>query len=203
MLDCVGDCCSGLLQLECDCPRAGDEPRDVADCWSRVFQQFEGILKVAFRFSGMPYDEVGAERKVGIALGEFMCKVGVVLYGMAPVHGSEDVFAAALDGQVEELVDSFVGECVEKRFLVALYMARIPHSESKVVVATYAEKNLLCKFGEICADVEAVAGAVLPGQLDFVAAVIDEGLYLFNDEIAIEAFEAAFDKVCAAEGAGI
>ena len=59
------------------------------------------------------------------------------------------------------------------------------------------------EFGKICADVETVAGAVLAGQLDFEATVIDERLDLIDNGVGCKAVKATFDKMRAAERAGV
>lgn len=59
------------------------------------------------------------------------------------------------------------------------------------------------EFGEIGADVETVAGAVLAGQLDFEATVIDERLDLIDNGVGRKAVKATFDKMRAAERAGV
>ena len=91
----------------------------------------------------------------------------VVASCVAAVHRLEHVFAAALDGNVDELVNAIIREAIQKRFLIAEDMARIAHAEADAVIAVHVREDSLREFGEIRADVEAVAGAVLAGELDF------------------------------------
>jgi hypothetical protein len=64
-------------------------------------------------------------------------------------------------------------------------------------------QNPLREFGEVCADVKAVAGAVLAGELDFEATIIDERLDLIDDNVRCKTVESAFDEMRAAESAGV
>jgi hypothetical protein len=78
-------------------------------------------------------------------------------------------------------------------------MARIPHAEADAVIAVHVRQDSLRELGEVRADVKAVAGAVLAGELDFEASVIDERLDLIDDIVWRKAVEAAFDEVRTAE----
>jgi hypothetical protein len=80
-------------------------------------------------------------------------------------------------------------------------MARIAHAEADAVIAVHVCEDSLREFSEIRADVKTVAGAVLAGELDLEATVIDERLDLIYDSLGRKAVEAAFDEMCAAKGA--
>ena len=82
-------------------------------------------------------------------------------------------------------------------------MARIAHAEADAVIAVHVREDSLREFSEIRADVKTVAGAVLAGELDFEATVIDERLDLIYDSLGRKAVEAAFDEMGAAEGASV
>ena len=86
---------------------------------------------------------------------------------MAAVHRLEHVFTAALDGNVDELVNAIIREAIQERFLIAEDMARIAHAEADAVIAVHVRQDSLSEFGEIRADVKTVAGAVLARKLDF------------------------------------
>ena len=120
---------------------------------------------------------------------------------MAAVHCFEYVFATALHRNVNEFVNAFVCETIEQCFLIAEHMARVPHAESDAVIAVHVREDSLCEFGEVRADVKTVAGAVLAGQLDFEATVIDERLDLIDYIVGRKAVEASFDEMRAAKGA--
>ena len=128
---------------------------------------------------------------------------GVVACGVATVHRLEHVFAATLDGNVDELVNAIIREAIQKCFLIAEDMARIAHAEADAVIAVHVRQDSLREFGEIRTDVEAVAGAVLSGKLDFEATIIDERLDLIYDGLGRKAVETAFDEMRAAEGASV
>ena len=91
----------------------------------------------------------------------------VVACGVTAVHRLEHVFAAALDGNVDELVNAIIREAIQERFLIAEDMARIAHAEADAVIAVHVRQDSLSEFGEIRADVKTVAGAVLARKLDF------------------------------------
>jgi hypothetical protein len=63
------------------------------------------------------------------------------------------------------------------------------------------DENVLHELGEVRSRIETEASAVLPGQLDFVATVFDQDLYLFDDGFGGVAMQAALDQVRTAEGA--
>ena len=79
----------------------------------------------------------------------------------------KSVNAAALDGNVDELVNAIIREAIQKRFLIAEDMARIAHAEADAVIAVHVCEDSLREFGEIRADVKTVTGAILAGELDF------------------------------------
>lgn len=122
---------------------------------------------------------------------------------MAAVHRLEHVFAAALDGNVDELVNAIIREAIQKCFLIAEDMARIAHAEADAVIAVHVCEDSLREFSEIRADVKTVAGAVLAGELDLEATVIDERLDLIHDGLRRKAVEASFDEMRTAEGASV
>ena len=130
-----------------------------------------------------------------------MGESGVVSCGMATVHRFEHMFASALDGNVDELVNVIVRETIQERFLIAKNMPWVSHAQTDAVIAVYVRQDSLREFCKICADVKAVAGAVLTGELDFKASIIDERLDLIDNCVGSKAVEAAFDEMCAAEGA--
>ena len=82
-------------------------------------------------------------------------------------------------------------------------MARIAHAEADAVIAVHVREDSLREFGEICADVKAVAGTVLAGELDFEATVIDERLDLIYDGLGRKAVEASLDEMCTAKRTGV
>ena len=104
---------------------------------------------------------------------------------------------------MNKLVNAFIRKAVEQRFLIAENVSRITHAETDAVFAAHVRENSLREFGEVCADVKTVTGAVLAGELDFEATVIDERLDLIDDNVRRKAVESAFDEMCAAEGAGV
>ena len=122
---------------------------------------------------------------------------------MAAVHRLEHVFTAALDGNVDELVNAIIREAIQKRFLIAENMARIAHAEADAVITVHVREDSLSEFGEIRADVKTVAGAVLARKLDLEATVIDECLDLIHDGLGRKAVETAFDEMRTAKGASI
>ena len=180
-----------------------NESRDVADGRASLFQKRERVVEIGCGFAGVAYDKVCAERELVESFVKGVGEGGVVACGVATVHRFEHVFAAALHGNMDKLVDAFVREAVEERFLIAEYMARISHAEADAVIAVDVRQDALREFGEVCADVKAVAGAVLAGELDFEASVIDERLDLIDDIVWRKAVEAAFDEVRAAECASV
>ena len=120
---------------------------------------------------------------------------------MAAVHRLEHVFTAALDGNVDELVNAIIRKAIQKRFLIAEDMARIAHAEADAVIAVHVREDSLREFSEIRADVKTVAGAVLAGELDLEATVIDKRLDLIHDGLGCKAVETSFDEMRAAKGA--
>ncbi len=202
VLDGVGD---GGRGFETGGYGAGtcDETRDVADGRACRLEKFEGVVEVFGRLSGEADDQVGAERKTAESFREVPGEGDVVFDGVAAVHRLECAFAPALHRDVDELVDALVCETVEQRFFVADDVARVSHAEADAVAAVHVREDLLREAGEVRADVKAVAGAVLPGQLDFEATVVDEGLDLVDDGVCVKAVEASFDEVRAAKSAGV
>ena len=71
------------------------------------------------------------------------------------------------------------------------------------VIAGNMHEDALREGGEIRADIEPVAGAVLPGQLDFGASVGHKALDLLDNALGGIAFESPLHEVRAAERAGI
>jgi hypothetical protein len=122
---------------------------------------------------------------------------------VAAVHRFEDVFASALDWDVDELVNAFVRKAVEECFLVAEDVTRVSHAEADAVIAADVRQDSLREFRKIRADVKSVAGAVLAGELDFEASVIDERLDLIDYGLRRKAVEPAFDEVRAAKSTGV
>ena len=127
----------------------------------------------------------------------------VIAGGVAAVHRFEDVFASALHGNMDKLVDAFVRKAVEECFLVAEDVTRVSHAEADAVIAADVRQDSLREFRKIRADVKAVAGAVLAGKLDFEASVIDKRLDLIDYGLRHKAVEPAFDEVRAAKSAGV
>ena len=54
---------------------------------------------------------------------------------MLAVHGLENVFATALHGQVNELVDAFVFKTFDELVQVKHHVARVSHTKTNLVVA--------------------------------------------------------------------
>ena len=186
-----------------DCARACYESRDVADCRAGFFQEFYRFVEVRRGFAGIAYDKVCAEREFAETFRKGVGECRIVACGVAAVHCFENSLAPALDGNVNKLVNALVRKAVQERFLIAEHMAWVAHAEADAVIAAHMRENPLREFGKVCADVKAVAGAVLAGELDFKATVIDERLDLIDDGVWRKAVESAFDEMCAAEGAGI
>ena len=184
-------------------PRAGDKAGDVADCGAGLFDEAESLFEVALSLAREADDEVGAEREPREARVEQGGETAEVFGGMLAVHREQYAVAAALDRDVDELVEPFVGKAVQECFQVRRHMARIAHAESDLVVPGDLCEDFLDEFGEVCADVKAVAGAVLPGELDFVAAVVYKGVDLFDDKFGRKAVQAPLHEARAAEGAGV
>ena len=82
-------------------------------------------------------------------------------------------------------------------------MSWVSHAEAHLVIAGNMHEDALREGGEIRADIEPVAGAVLPGQLDFGASVGHEALDLLDDAFGGIALESSLHEMRAAERAGI
>ena len=122
---------------------------------------------------------------------------------MLAVHRLEDIFASALDGQVDELVDALVVETFQEGVGVTQHVTRVAHAQAYLVVARNFVKNSLHQFGEVCSCIEPVAAAVLTRQLDFDAAVCNEVFDLLHDIGDRVAVQAAFYESRGTVGAGI
>ena len=94
-------------------------------------------------------------------------------------------------------------EAFEQGACVTAYVSRVSHAEAYLVIAGNMHEDALREGGEIRADIEPVAGAVLPGQLDFGASVGHKALDLLDDSLGGIAFEPPLHEVRAAERAGV
>ena len=146
---------------------ARDKTRDVADGRASFFEKLSRIVEMCGSVAGRADDKIGAERELAESLGKGVGEGCVVACCVATVHRLEHVFAAALDGNVDELVNAVIREAIQKRFLIAEDMARIAHAEADAVIAVHVREDSLREFGEIRADVKTVTGAILAGELDF------------------------------------
>src|SRR2546430_9440024 len=67
----------------------------------QVFQQRAGICECRLGFAGEAHHDISAKPQVGNETDRFLNKVGVLASGIAPVHRSQDVIVAALQGHVQ------------------------------------------------------------------------------------------------------
>ena len=203
VLDGVGDFVCGCFEAGGDGAGPCDEPGDVTHGRASFFQQFKRLVEIFRGLSGVADDQIGAERELAEAFRESVGEGCVVACGVPAVHRLENLFATALDGNMDKLVEALVCETVEQSFLITEDVAWVAHAEANAVIPVHVRQYSLREFGEIRADVKAVAGAVLAGELDLEASVIDESLDLIDNRAWSKTVEAAFDQVRAAEGAGI
>ena len=122
---------------------------------------------------------------------------------MAAVHRFQCAVASALHGNVYELVDTFVAETIQKAVRIPYHVPRVSHPEAQPVIAGNVHEDALRELREIRSGIESVAGAVLPGKLDFEATVVHEVCDLLDDAFGGETSEASLHEVRAAEGAGV
>lgn len=134
---CCIETCIACFETSCDGTWACYESRDVADCRARFFQNVQRVVEIFRSLSGIANDKVCAERELAKALVEFVGENGVILCGVAAVHRLEYAFAPTLYRYVDELVNAFVREAIEQRFLIAEDMARVAHAEANAVIAVH------------------------------------------------------------------